>query len=1034
MSTSKNLVIKLRVDDNGTARVINHTKSSLTRLGHTGSTAGRTIASGMDRAHASTMNLGTVAKVAMGYFTARHVAEFVSTVSRIGAGFEQTMAVVGGVSRASKGELQLLTAAARQMGEQTEWSAAQSAEALKYLAMAGFDVHKSIAALPGVLDLATAGQMDLGSAADIVTDSLTALGLGVNDLSRLSDVMVGTITRSNTNIGLMGESLKYVAPIAHALGYEVEQTAAMIGALANAGIKGSDSGTDLRQAMLHNKRAAKELGTEADDLIGTIKAANAAGWDANRVQEEWGMIASKSVLVLMDNVEQYEQLEAQLRNVEGETKTLARTMQDTASGAWKNFQSAVESVKLDLFARESSAAKDAIFDLAQEIRDNKDEIVDGLSAIGTAAVHVAEALSTVVKYAGLRSVAETFAEGLELSQAGAFSLEEFRAAGYLERQHMVDAAKKTFNAATADIQKQIAEHQKKIADAQKVMQSQFVTPGSRMWQLYSQKIAISERALKKLNSELSVAKDRSALVHAAQSSPKGAAGSTSAALPATAGAVGSPPSPPTSSGSGSSKSRATATSLDLDGYGTSALAALRAQSQRELDVLRAKLDNELSIAQRGYDAGTTGLEEYYAERRRVIEDGAAAEIAAQEGAISKAQAEQERLRQLDPGGARGQEQISDQVRALDEKIADAQARIAVLKTQTSTAIADLAAEQATAARDRIDQTMADAQAIISATEQSLQSRVITGLETESTARAKLKAAIGEQAQALQSELVPQIERLMLVASNPLARAELQAILDKIREMQAAARNQTWLDGLKQGVADYGATAKDSFQTARDAATSAFQGAENAVVQFAKTGKIEVSDMVTTINAEIARLAFRQMVSQSYDWLGGLLQTGLSAASSYFGGGASMAAGAAGSGFNYAGELSSFFSMNAKGNAYQSPSLSAYSGRIYNSPQLFAFAQGAGVFAEDGWEGIFPLRRTATGDLGVQAIGGGSDPETKSLLRELIAATRAQKAQKNVFAFDRRTVANELSGAEGEQMTLNHVRRNASAIGRILGIR
>lgn len=479
------------------------------------------------------------------------------------------------------------------------------------------------------------------------------------------------------------------------------------------------------------------------------------------------------------------------------------------------------------------------------------------------------------------------------------------------------------------------------------------------------------------------------------------------------------------------KSTAAGKSLDLDDYGASALAALQAQSRRELDILKAKLAGELSLAQRGFEAGTTSLEAYYTERRRVIEAESAAEIAVQEKAIAKARAEQERLRQMSPGGTRGQEQISDQLRALDEKIADAQARVDVLKTQTATSVAELAAEQTKAAKDRIDKAMNDAQAIISAKEQSLQSRVVTGLETEATARAKLKAAIGEQAQALQSELVPQIERLMLVASNPLARAELQAIMDKIREMQATARNQTWIDGIKQGVADYGATAKDAFQTARDAASEAFQTAEDAVVQFAKTGKVEVADMVTSINAEIARLAFRSLVSQSYDWLGGLLKTGLSAASAYFGGG-SAAAGSASGGFNYAGELSSYFSRNAKGNAYQSPSLSAYSNGIYNSPQLFAFAQGAGVFAEAGWEGIFPLRRTATGDLGVQAVGGGSDPETKSLLRELIAATRAQKAQKNVFAFDRRTVANELSGSEGEQMTLAHVRRNASAIRRILG--
>ena len=112
------------------------------------------------------------------------------------------------------------------------------------------------------------------------------------------------------------------------------------------------------------------------------------------------------------------------------------------------------------------------------------------------------------------------------------------------------------------------------------------------------------------------------------------------------------------------KSTAAGKSLDLDDYGASALAAMQAQSRRELDILKAKLAGELSLAQRGFEAGTTSLETYYAERRRVIETESAAEIAVQEKAIAKAQAEQARLRQMSPGGTRGQEQISDQLRAL----------------------------------------------------------------------------------------------------------------------------------------------------------------------------------------------------------------------------------------------------------------------------------------------------------------------------------------------------------------------------------
>jgi phage-related minor tail protein len=171
---------------------------------------------------------------------------------------------------------------------------------------------------------------------------------------------------------------------------------------------------------------------------------------------------------------------------------------------------------------------------------------------------------------------------------------------------------------------------------------------------------------------------------------------------------------------------------------------------------------------------------------------------------------------------------------------------------------------------------------------------------------------------------------------------------------------------------------------------------------------------------------------SSDWLGTALNFGVSAISGFFGGG-SAAAGSASGGFNYAGELSSFFSKNAKGNAYQSPSLSSYSGGVYNSPQVFAFAHGAGVFSEAGWEGIFPLGRTRSGDLGVRAIGGSADGETKSLLRELISVTRAQKGTKVVNAIGKGAIANELSGSEGEQVVFNHIRRNPAAVRRMLGI-
>lgn len=245
-------------------------------------------------------------------------------------------------------------------------------------------------------------------------------------------------------------------------------------------------------------------------------------------------------------------------------------------------------------------------------------------------------------------------------------------------------------------------------------------------------------------------------------------------------------------------------------------------------------------------------------------------------------------------------------------------------------------------------------------------------------------------------------------------------------------SRDWQDGATRAMQAYLDSATDYARNVEEVMGMAFQGMEDAVVQFVKTGKLEFADLVTSINAEIARLAFRGMAAESYDWLGGLLKAGMSMAGSYFTGGASVAAGSASSGFNYAGELSRFMSVNAKGNVFESAGLHAYANSIVSQPTIFAFARGAGLMGEAGPEAIMPLRRGPDGVLGVRSASGGDD-ETKALLRELIAVGRAQKAQKNVFAFDKRTVANELSGPEGEQVTLSHVRRNASAIRRILGM-
>ena len=154
----------------------------------------------------------------IGLAGAAGIGMVVKSVIKMGMQFQQSMAVVRGVTRATEKEFLGLQNIAKKLGETTEWTASQAADALKFLGMAGFSANKAMKALPGTLDLATAGNIGLGQAADIATNALTAMQLEVGQLGRVNDVFVATITRSNTNMEMMAESFRYAAPVARAYG------------------------------------------------------------------------------------------------------------------------------------------------------------------------------------------------------------------------------------------------------------------------------------------------------------------------------------------------------------------------------------------------------------------------------------------------------------------------------------------------------------------------------------------------------------------------------------------------------------------------------------------------------------------------------------------------------------------------------------------------------------------------------------------------------------------------------------------------
>lgn len=182
------------------------------------------------------------------------------------ADFDTSMSKVRALTGSTTEEFTAMRDRAREMGETTRYSAAEGADAMSYMALAGWNAEEIIAGIPGVMNLAAASEEDLATVSDIVTDSMTAFGMGAEESSRAADVFAKTMASSNTTVGLMGETFKYAAPVAGALSYSIEDVALATGLMANNGIKGSMAGTTLRNIMQRMAKPTDEVATAMDRL------------------------------------------------------------------------------------------------------------------------------------------------------------------------------------------------------------------------------------------------------------------------------------------------------------------------------------------------------------------------------------------------------------------------------------------------------------------------------------------------------------------------------------------------------------------------------------------------------------------------------------------------------------------------------------------------------------------------------------------------------------------------------------------------
>ena len=293
-----------------------------------------------------------------------------TTAVRAGASFEQAMAQVSAVSGATGKPLEKLTEKAKEMGAKTKFSATEAAEAMNYMAMAGWKTNDMLSGIEGIMNLAAASGEDLATTSDIVTDALTAFGLSASDSAEFADVLAAASSNANTNVAMMGETFKYVAPVAGALGYSAQDVAVAVGLMANSGIKASQAGTSLRSVLSRLakpteqvEQAMADLGISLTDSNGDMKSFRTvmedmrAGFSGLTKDQQaayaatiGGQEAMSGLLAIVNTSdEDFYKLANSIDESKGSCQRMADTMINTLSGQFTILKSQIEGINIKVF-------------------------------------------------------------------------------------------------------------------------------------------------------------------------------------------------------------------------------------------------------------------------------------------------------------------------------------------------------------------------------------------------------------------------------------------------------------------------------------------------------------------------------------------------------------------------------------------------------------------------------------------------------------------------------------------------------------
>lgn len=285
----------------------------------------------------------------------------------VSANFQESMSKVAAISGATGDDLERLTEKAKEMGATTKYSASESAEAFQYMAMAGWKTEDMLDGISGIMNLAAASGEELATVSDICTDALTAFGMSASDSGRFADILASASSNANTNVSMLGESFKYVAPLCGSMGYSAEDTSIALSLMANAGIKGSQSGTSLKTALTNMlsptssmASVMEEYGLSLTNADGSMKSLKdvmdmlrekMGGLDEATQGAAASTLFGKEALAGMLSIinasdSDYDKLTQAIYNCDGTAKTMADTMQDNLNGKLTQLKSALEGVAI----------------------------------------------------------------------------------------------------------------------------------------------------------------------------------------------------------------------------------------------------------------------------------------------------------------------------------------------------------------------------------------------------------------------------------------------------------------------------------------------------------------------------------------------------------------------------------------------------------------------------------------------------------------------------------------------------------------